>query len=199
MKLTKKILSVLFAAVLVLSLGACSFSGSDESETEEETIQTEAEYTFEVTDGPSVNIVIDMTDGYALYVSPDIVVIEGETEETEASEDEEDDPADDIDFEGADFVITCGSDMIYGSFRTVSETTIAELFYYPSYETLEIGSYSGFYVQGSDDEYDLLLEIQDKLYICLCAYDESVDLKAAAERLTITTGTDSEEESSAEE
>lgn len=192
---TRVPLALLLALVLALSLCACG-SSSREEETESSEVQTQAEYTFEVTDGPSVTISIDLTDGYEMYTSPDIVVVITEGDEEEETEEN---PAADIDFDGADFVITYGDDIIYGIFSTVSEATIAELYYYSTFEKVEIAGLEGFYVQGSEDEYDLLLELEDHLYVHLYTSDENIDLQAAAERLTITFSTSSEEEESSTE
>ena len=106
-----------------------------------------------------------------------------------ASDDEEDEEEEtaDIDFGDADFVITGGDDMIYVSFKTVSETTEAELFYYPDFEEIQVNGFEGFYVQGGEEEYDLLLELNDdRMFICFYAYDADIDLTAAAQSIAIT-------------
>lgn len=197
MRSFKKVLIPLAALVCALCLGACGYTV--EEETEEETIPAVKDYTFQIEEGPTLNISIDTTGGYNMYVASQAASAQESTEDSEDKNEEETEEVVDIDFGEADFVITYGDDTIYGAFMTVSETTEAELFFYDSYEEYVLNdTFSGFKVQTSDSEYNLFLELEDRDFLCLYAYEEDIDLSAAANQLTITFETEEESSSEAE-
>lgn len=163
MKITRKIIALMLAALCAFSLCAC---GSDTSEDSDDA----QSYTFEISDGPTVVIALSDSSEYTLTTETE----EGEFVLTGSAEAE-------TSTEGGS-----AAESVYGAFKTIDSELLSTLSDYPDYEETAVGDdFEGFFIQANEDEYDLLILLKDDVYLCLYSADEDTDLMAAAEQLEI--------------